>query len=73
MPRFTPPPIPGGGGMPGGFVPPAPPRFPGGCPGACRAEGGLRRETGPVDRGYLITLQLTSPNRNAPAWSTRRW
>jgi len=38
---------------------------PGGLPGAPGGEGGAA--VGPTDRGYLITLQLTSPNRNAPA------
>ena len=54
--------------MPGGWTPPAPPRFPGGMPGGMPGgDSGTPAETGPVERGYLITLQLTSPNRNAPA------
>jgi hypothetical protein len=71
MPRFGP------SGIPGGprFTAPLPPilgpsgSMPGmpAMPGGPGGEGGAAAPAGPTDRGYLITLQLTSPNRNAPA------
>jgi type IV pilus assembly protein PilM len=62
MPRFTPP-MPGVGGMPGGFRP-----GPSGVMPGMPSPDGMTpgTETGPVERGYLITLQVTSPNRQAP-------